>query len=132
MRCSTTTMPSPAATRASTSAPTSSSPASEIERGRACATRRRPSALASRRRSEARPLPAGLGAPPRAEPSHGTIDWYHHRAAEAAKRKRPLLAQAYLSEAAALASRTKDRYRLDEAAAAPVPAPVVRSQRDRR
>jgi hypothetical protein len=84
-------------------------------------------------RDQAKTLRTGIEATLRAEPSHGTIDWYHVRAAEAAKRKRPLLVQAYLSEAAALSSRRKDRYRLgDAAAAAPAPAPGVRPQRDRR
>jgi hypothetical protein len=84
-------------------------------------------------RDQAKTLRSGIEAMLRAEPSHGTIDWYHAHAAEAAKRKRPLLVQAYLSEAAALSSRRKDRYRLGDAAAATTePAPAVRPQRDRR
>lgn len=69
-------------------------------------------------RDEARKLRIALQPVLRPEPAKTAIDWYHKRAAQAAQRGRPLLAHAYLEEAAALAARRSDRYRADEAAGA--------------
>ncbi|GAC1342890.1 MAG: hypothetical protein NVSMB23_16060 [Myxococcales bacterium] len=74
-------------------------------------------------RDQARTLRTSIEALQRAEPSHGTIDWYHLRAAEAAKRGQAHLAKAYLGEAAALSARRKDRYRLDDTPAPAAPPP---------
>jgi tetratricopeptide (TPR) repeat protein len=69
-------------------------------------------------RDEARKLRTGLQRILDPEPAKTAIDWYHKRAAQTAQRGRPLLAHAYLEEAAALAARRSDRYRADEAAGA--------------
>jgi hypothetical protein len=79
-------------------------------------------------RAQAKSLRAGIEAMLRPEPGRGTIDWYHLRAAEAEKRGQPLLVRAYLSEAAALSARRKDRYRLGEAAQGASSAPASREQ----
>jgi hypothetical protein len=69
-------------------------------------------------REEAQKLRAGIEAILAPEPSKGAIDWYHARAAGAAKGGRGVLAQAHLEEAAGLSARRKDRYRAEETALA--------------
>jgi tetratricopeptide (TPR) repeat protein len=61
------------------------------------------------------------------EPPRTAIDWYHQHAERAAKGGRPLLARAYLEEAAGLAARRHDHYRAEDAATA-----LARVQKDSR
>jgi tetratricopeptide (TPR) repeat protein len=68
-------------------------------------------------RDEARKLRQKLDAALSAEPPKSAIDWYHKHAEQAAAGK-PLLARAYLEEAAGLAARRHDKYRADDAATA--------------
>jgi hypothetical protein len=74
-------------------------------------------------RDEARKLRVKLDAALGAEPPKSAIDWYHKRAEEAAGK--PLLARAYLEEAAGLAARRHDHYRADDAATG-----LARGQKD--
>jgi hypothetical protein len=60
-------------------------------------------------RGEARKLLGRIEPALRGEPARTAIDWYYLRAEQSAKR--PLLAAAYLTEAAGLAARRADRYR---------------------
>lgn len=69
-------------------------------------------------RDEAHKLRGKLAAALSAEPPHAAIDWYHKRAEQSAGEGRPLLARAYLEEAAGLAARRHDRYRAADAATA--------------
>jgi tetratricopeptide (TPR) repeat protein len=61
-------------------------------------------------RDEARRLRTQIASVLRPEPSKSTIDWYHKRAQQAAQAGRPLLAKAYLDEAAGLSARRTDGY----------------------
>jgi tetratricopeptide (TPR) repeat protein len=65
-------------------------------------------------RDEAQKLRTRIGSVLRNEPTKTAIDWYHVRAAQASQRGRPLLAHAFLEEAAGLSARRKDRYRPDD------------------
>jgi tetratricopeptide (TPR) repeat protein len=78
-------------------------------------------------RDEAHKLRARIGAVLRDEPSKLAVDWYHLRAVKAAKAGRPLLANAFLEEAAGLSARRKDRYRADDGEVA-----LARARQDER
>ena len=73
---------------------------------------------------------AAIGTELAKEPAQPTIDWYLARCAERREGAQPILAAAFCREAAGLAERRPDRYRLSEAAAqlASLPGPpgVVR------
>jgi tetratricopeptide (TPR) repeat protein len=64
---------------------------------------------------QVRKLRADIAALFRSAPTPASIDWYHARAAQARSARRPVLAARYLEEAARLAERREDRYRLNEA-----------------
>jgi tetratricopeptide (TPR) repeat protein len=61
-------------------------------------------------RDEAHRLRAEIASILRPEPAKTSIDWYQKRARQAAQSGRPLLAKAYLDEAAGLSARRSDRY----------------------
>ena len=66
---------------------------------------------------QVRALRADISALFRSAPTPASIDWYHARATQARASRRPVLAAHYLEEAARLAGRREDRYRLAEARA---------------
>jgi tetratricopeptide (TPR) repeat protein len=72
--------------------------------------------------AEATRLRAEIAAELRREPSKGTIDWYAGRCVEERRTGRHALALAYCREAAGLAGRRADRYRLGELQAAATPS----------
>jgi hypothetical protein len=63
------------------------------------------------------------------EPPRPTIDWYLARCGERRDEGRPAIAVAYCQEAAALADRRADRYRLSEATTELAKLPAVGSAR---
>jgi hypothetical protein len=65
-------------------------------------------------RDEARRLRVEVASILRPEPAKTAIDWYYKRARQAAQGGRPLLARAYLEEAAGLSARRTDRYGAEE------------------
>jgi hypothetical protein len=76
-------------------------------------------------RDEARRLRAAVASILRPEPAKTAIDWYHKRARQAAQGGRPLLAKAYLEEAAGLSARRTDRYGAEEGSSS-----LARSRRE--
>jgi hypothetical protein len=72
--------------------------------------------------AEAGRLRAEIAAELRKEPSRGTVDWYAGRCVEERRAGRHALAAAYCREAAGLAARRADRYRLHELQASVAPS----------